>query len=104
MFLIFQAKVQWKPEHELDIKKNFHTKASHRLSEMFRDARLAGQRPDWIGEHVWTRLLEHWNSTQYRTKCATAQKNRASERGGSLHTGGSITIHGHAMRMVRIKM
>ncbi|KOM28310.1 hypothetical protein LR48_Vigan520s000200 [Vigna angularis] len=41
----FQMKVQWKPEHESQIHRNFHMKASHRLSEMFRDARNAGQRP-----------------------------------------------------------
>ncbi|KOM47378.1 hypothetical protein LR48_Vigan07g108200 [Vigna angularis] len=63
--------VQWKPEHESQIHRNFHMKASHRLSEMFRDARNAGQRPYWL----------------------------ASERGGTLYTGGSITIHEHAIRM-----
>ncbi|KOM34782.1 hypothetical protein LR48_Vigan02g093200 [Vigna angularis] len=41
--------VQWKPEHESQIHRNFHMKASHRLSEMFRDARNAGQRPYWLG-------------------------------------------------------
>ncbi|KOM41018.1 hypothetical protein LR48_Vigan04g121600 [Vigna angularis] len=44
----FQMKVQWKPEHETQIHRNFHMKASHRLSEMFRDARNAGQRPYWL--------------------------------------------------------
>ncbi|WVY96918.1 hypothetical protein V8G54_029069 [Vigna mungo] len=95
----FKQKVQWAAEHEAQIHKNFNMKASHRLSEMFRNARIAGQRPYWVGEHIWNSLLGHWNTPQYRIKCATAQKNRASEKGGVLHTGGSITTHEHAIRM-----
>ena len=92
--------MQWKPEHEAEIHKNFHSKASHRLSEMFREARNAGQRPYWLGDDVWNNLLAHWNSPAYRNKCVTAQRNRGSEKGGSLHIGGSITTHEHAIRMV----
>jgi len=33
------------PQHKSQIKRNFHSKASHRLSGMFREARNAGQRP-----------------------------------------------------------
>ncbi|XP_014523880.1 uncharacterized protein LOC106780142 [Vigna radiata var. radiata] len=87
----FKQKVQWMPEHEVQIKRNFHSKASHRLSEMFREARIAGERPRWVGEGIWHSLLAHWNTPAYRVKCATAQKNRASEKGGALHIGGSIT-------------
>ncbi|XP_052726726.1 uncharacterized protein LOC128194741 [Vigna angularis] len=68
---------------------------------MFRDARNAGQRPNWLGEHIWNSLLAHWNTVEFRNKCAKAQRNRASERGGTLHTGGSITIHEHAIRMAQ---
>ena len=67
---------------------------------MFRDARIARERPYWIGDHIWNRLLEHWNSLSYRNKCITAQRNRASEKGGTLYTGGSITTHEHALCMV----
>lgn len=89
------------PEHEVQIKRNFHSKASHRLSEMFREARIAGERPRWVGDGIWHSLLAHWNTPAYRVKCATAQKNRASEKGGALHIGGSITVHEHAIRMVQ---
>jgi len=34
--------VQWKLEHEVEIHKNFHSKASHRVSEMFKEAQNAG--------------------------------------------------------------
>ncbi|XP_017408089.2 uncharacterized protein LOC108320991 isoform X2 [Vigna angularis] len=96
---IFKQKVKWRAEHEAEIKKNFHSKASHRLSEMFRDARITGERPYWVEEHIWNSLLAHWNLPDYRNKCAIAQRNRASEKGGVLYTGGSITTHEHAIRM-----
>ncbi|TKY45292.1 hypothetical protein E2542_SST31583 [Spatholobus suberectus] len=37
-FQCFKSKVRWRPEHDHDIKKNFHSKAFHRLSEMFMEA------------------------------------------------------------------
>jgi len=67
---------------------------------MLKDARNARKCPYWIGDHIYNRLLEHWNSASYRNKCATAQKNIASENGETLHTSGSITTHEHALRMV----
>ncbi|KOM25690.1 hypothetical protein LR48_Vigan158s000300 [Vigna angularis] len=72
----FQMKVQWKPEHQTQIHRNFHMKASHRLLEMFRDARNAGERPYWLGEQIWNSLLAHWNTVEFRNKCAKAQRNR----------------------------
>jgi len=46
--LLLQRSVQWRPEHKGQIKKKFHIRASHRLSEMFRDARIAGEHLlDW---------------------------------------------------------
>ncbi|XP_014499638.1 uncharacterized protein LOC106760739 [Vigna radiata var. radiata] len=71
---------------------------------MFRDARIAGERTYWIGDDIWTTLLEHWNSPQYQAKCAIAQKNRASEKGGVLHTGGSITVHAMHMEEFSTKL
>jgi len=67
---------------------------------MFRNARNARQCPYWIGDHIWNHLLEHWNFASYRNKCATAQRKKASKKGGTLHIGGSITTHEHALRMV----
>ncbi|XP_020208856.1 uncharacterized protein LOC109793794 isoform X3 [Cajanus cajan] len=98
-FQRFKRMVKWSPEHESNIKKNFNAKASHRLSEMFMDARKKNKKPDWIGDRVWNSLLEHWNVPTYRTKCTQAQKNRASEKGGSMHTCGSISMNEHAIRM-----
>jgi len=54
-------------------------------------------------DEVWSSLLSKWNSHDFRAKCIQAQKNRASDIGGSLHTGGSITTHEQVIRMVRIQ-
>ncbi|KAH1197479.1 hypothetical protein GmHk_18G051258 [Glycine max] len=71
-------KLVWRPKEENEIKKAFNLKASHRLSEMFRDARNENKRPYWIGDRVWNDLLSHWNAPEYRSKCAHAKINRAS--------------------------
>ena len=92
--------MSWRVEDEDRILKKFHSKASHRLSEMFKEARREGKRPDWIRDSIWNSLLEKWNMPMYREKCDTAKKNRLSEKGGSLHTGGSISVHDHAIRLV----
>jgi len=67
---------------------------------MFKLARQDGKKPEWIGNNVWNSLLEKWNMSVYRSKCQRALKNRLSDKGGSLHTGGSISVHEHAIRMV----
>ena len=59
---------------------------------MFKDARQEGKRPEWIGNNVWNNLLEKWNMPVYRSKCDTAKKNRLSEKGGCLHTGGLLVF------------
>ncbi|KOM48316.1 hypothetical protein LR48_Vigan07g202000 [Vigna angularis] len=74
----FQMKVQWKPEHERQIHRNFHMKASHRLSEMFRDARNAGQRPYWLGEIIWNSLLAHWNTEEFSTRLSQVRSKHES--------------------------
>ncbi|XP_027905994.1 uncharacterized protein LOC114165611 [Vigna unguiculata] len=67
----FKRRVQWAPEHEIAIKRNFNSRASHRLSELFRDARTARERPKWIpndarelGRHVF--LDEVFQQTHIR--------------------------------------
>jgi len=97
-----QMKVIWKPKHEEMIKRNFHSKASHRLSEMFMIARKNEKKPTWMFDSVWESLLSKWNSVTYRVKCSQAQQHRRSEIGGSLHTGGCISRYEHAIRMVSI--
>ncbi|XP_022633864.1 uncharacterized protein LOC106755087 [Vigna radiata var. radiata] len=68
---------------------------------MFKKARRLGKKPESMGEEVWNALSEKWNMPLYRQKCETAKKNRTSEKGGCLHTGGSISVHEHAICLSR---
>ena len=74
MIVVLQRKVTWRVEDEDKVNKNFHTKASHSLSQMFKVSRQEGKRPEWIGNNVWNSLLEQWNMPLYRSKCNTAKK------------------------------
>jgi len=58
IFVVLQRKVTWRVEDEEKVKKNFHTKASHTLSQMFKMACHEVKRPEWIGNNVWNNLLE----------------------------------------------
>jgi len=39
ILVVLQRKVTWRVEDEEKVKKNFHSKASHTLSQMFKDVR-----------------------------------------------------------------
>jgi len=86
ILVVLQRKFTWRVKDEEKDKKKFHTKASHTLSQMFKDACQAGKRPEWIVNSVWNNLLEQWNMPVYRFKCDTAKKNRLSGKGRCLHT------------------
>jgi len=64
------------------------------------EARKIGKKPHWMFDRAWNSLLAKSNQTEFRSKSAHNQKNRASEKGRCLHIGGSITVHEHALRMV----
>ncbi|KAG5022827.1 hypothetical protein JHK82_018727 [Glycine max] len=89
----------WKPKHKDMIRRNFHTKASYRLCDMFVDARKTHKKPRWLGDGVSNRVLAHCNTKTFHAKSAQDAINRASEKGGTLHTDGSISMHDHAMCM-----
>ncbi|KAG4968253.1 hypothetical protein JHK87_033904 [Glycine soja] len=59
------------------------------------------KKPKWMFDRVWNGLLAKWNLPKYRIKCLQAQKNQNSEKGGSLHIGGSLNTHKHAICMTR---
>lgn len=61
-----QRKVTWNTEDKDKIKKKFHSKASHKLSEMLKQAQREGKKPKWIGNKIWNDLLEKWNMLVYR--------------------------------------
>jgi hypothetical protein len=64
------------------------------------EARNKNERPSWIGPRSWKGLEKKWQSTDYKVKSARNKNNRASAKGGSVHTGGSISTNEYVIRMV----
>ncbi|KAL0404422.1 UNVERIFIED_CONTAM: hypothetical protein Sradi_2083000 [Sesamum radiatum] len=63
---------------------------------------MIGRGPDWMHTHIWDELVEkHWSGENYKGKCKITQKNRMTEKDGSItkHTGGSIPQGAHKLRM-----
>ncbi|KAK7291398.1 hypothetical protein RIF29_06508 [Crotalaria pallida] len=48
---------------------------------------------------VWECLCAHWQTDEYKRIQEVGKANRASEKGGSLHTGGRKTTIDHAQDM-----
>ena len=90
----------WYAEQHAAVERAFHTRASHRFSSMMMKLRLSLQRPYWIGEDHWEVLKNRWQHPEYVAKCEKAKKNRASEKGGCINTGGSINSVDHYYRLV----
>ena len=69
-------------------------------SSMMRELRQSKERPYWIGEDLWAILEKRWEHPDYVAKCAKAKKNRASDKGGCINTGGFINSIQHYHRLV----
>ncbi|XP_073222386.1 uncharacterized protein [Cicer arietinum] len=95
----FGEKVAWLPEHNFQIKNIFNTKGSMRLSDMLMQARKKRKCPTWMGETVWNDLEKIWMDSSFKKISNRAKKNRVSSKGGAVHTGGSISIAEHTIRM-----
>jgi len=79
--------MSWRVEDGDRIVNNFHSRASHILSEMLKEARKEGNKPDWIGTSVWNGLLEKWNMPTYREKCDKAKKIVHQKKWNITHRG-----------------
>ncbi|MED6196699.1 hypothetical protein PIB30_049833 [Stylosanthes scabra] len=53
----------------------------------------------WIRDDLWKRLVEFWRQEDYKKLKQTNKRNRTSETGGSLQTGGSTTYEATRERM-----
>ncbi|XP_070055272.1 uncharacterized protein [Nicotiana tomentosiformis] len=99
MWQQFKVRCVWQPTLENLVNENLEKRAQKRISNSHHVARKDGNRPDWIREDVWNQLLAKWNTPEWKKKSQQAKLNRASTKGGSLHTGGSISFAAHRLRM-----
>ncbi|CAH9124646.1 unnamed protein product [Cuscuta epithymum] len=95
---LFNEKYYWRPEYHSRITKNFNKKGSEGLSRALSSARKTKQCPEWIILPIWVQLLEQWRDAKFISKCNTNKKNRNSDVGMALHTGGSIPITEYCRR------
>ncbi|KAH0632857.1 hypothetical protein KY284_035643 [Solanum tuberosum] len=78
MFNEFKKYYVWAPEHEDDVQVNFKLKAS--------------KMPKFMFPERWALLLKHWSTDEkFKKRSEIGKMARASEKGGSLHTGGAIS-------------
>lgn len=99
-FAAWKRKVTWRPVDEGQMRKNFEQVGSKRLSNFLTKARVKNKRPDWIGQADWQSLLEYWASPEFQSVSSRNKTNRASERGGALHTTGRVPHHEVVEQMV----
>jgi hypothetical protein len=101
-----QTKCSWEAVYNDIMKRNFHIRAAARFSDLLRRARMrfeeTRKRPHWIGPPIFAELVKYWASEAFKEKSNKAKKNRASEKGGCIHTGGCLSNGEHAERMVKI--
>ncbi|KAH0672632.1 hypothetical protein KY290_024861 [Solanum tuberosum] len=92
MFNEFKKYYVWAPEHEDDVQVNFKLKASKLLSSTFCDCRRENRMPKFMFPERWALLLKHWSTDEkFKKRSEIGKMARASEKGGSLHTGGAIS-------------
>lgn len=99
---MFQEEVTFHPANEEKIKKIFKMKLNKRLQDMLTKARKSGNRPDWIGQQVWNDLLSYWASPEFTQISQRNRVNRASARGGAVHTSGRKSHVDVALELVRM--
>lgn len=90
----------WKPEYDEAVRRIFWIKMSKQLSDLLFKLRKNNVQPKYMSEEVWKKYTDFWKSDEFKTKGEKAKKNRNSDKGGSLHSCGSINAGEHAVRLV----
>ncbi|MED6144136.1 hypothetical protein PIB30_012789 [Stylosanthes scabra] len=90
-------------KEDKQIRKSFDYRAARRYQQIMRDLREGElQRLKWLNEPLRERLLHRFATDPgFLKRSAVCKVNRASPKGGCLHTGGSATIPKTHARMTR---
>lgn len=90
----------WREEDDEDVRRLFNKRMSAQLSDLLYKLRAKNIRPNYMSEEVWNAFQSHWASAKFKHNSEAAKKNRNSEKGGSLHTCGSVNAAQHSVRLV----
>ncbi|KAM3216409.1 hypothetical protein P3L10_025850 [Capsicum annuum] len=96
----FVTKCAWNSCHENKIQRIFKFKVALRIKEHLYLARKSLKKPGWLNADVWVKFLEKWDTPEFVARRERAKENRASQTGGSLHPGGSMSFATHRRRLV----
>ncbi|XP_070048947.1 uncharacterized protein [Nicotiana tomentosiformis] len=86
-------------KHENLVNENFEKRAQNMIKDTHFVSRKGGSRYLWLREDIWNQLLEKWNTEEWKQRSENVKANRASSKGGSLHSGGSIRFAAHRLRL-----
>ncbi|KAM3320100.1 hypothetical protein P3S67_007300 [Capsicum chacoense] len=100
MWKQFMTKCSWSDCHANEVDHIFQLKAALRVKEHLYKARNKLVKPSWLNDEVWSKFLILWDTPEYKAKRERGKANRASEMGGSLHTGGSMSFATHQRRLI----
>ncbi|KAM3308137.1 hypothetical protein P3S67_009881 [Capsicum chacoense] len=99
MWKQFVMKCTWSDCHDNEVDRIFWLKAALWIKEHLYEARNKLVKPSWLNDEVWSKFLILWDTPEYKAKREQGKANRASETGGSLHTGGSMSFATHQRRL-----
>ena len=106
--VLLQDKCSWDPRFTTQMRKHFEHKGSERFRDMMNKARTdytkEGKLPKWCPQSTWNQLLAHWGTSSFKEVQEQAKKNRASSKGGVLHTSGRVPHSEIALQAVCIKI
>ncbi|KAK2445149.1 hypothetical protein QL285_016113 [Trifolium repens] len=102
-FQMFMGKCTWDERDHDIIERNFHIRAAARMSDILRQVRKKfikkGNVLQWICPKLFKELQAYWESPEFVNVSNKAKKNRASEKGGCIYAGGSISVGEHGRRL-----
>ncbi|KAK2395926.1 hypothetical protein QL285_057616 [Trifolium repens] len=82
-------------DHDI-IERNFHIRAAARMSDILRQVRKKFKKkgivPQWICTKLFKDLQAYWESSEFVDVSNEAKKNIASEKGGCIYAGGSLSV------------
>ncbi|GAU50633.1 hypothetical protein TSUD_410270 [Trifolium subterraneum] len=81
------------------LKPYFNQRCGKRLSDILTKARKKKEKPDWIHKEGWTYLTNKWKEEEFKKRSERNTINRASSKGGALHTTCRKAHHDIALDM-----
>lgn len=90
----------WLDEDDDEVRRIFNKRMGAQISDLLYKLRVKNKQPNYMSEEVWKAFKDHWAAPKFKAISEANKKNRSSDKGGSLHSCGSISQAQHAVRLV----